>query len=53
MSKMAEIDLEIRDMLDEGLSPLRISSLLEIPMEMVYDIYLADKKWSERFNITK
>ena len=22
-------------------------------MEMVYDIYLADKKWSERFNITK
>lgn len=38
MSKMAEIDLEIRDMLDEGLSPLRISSLLEIPMEMVYDI---------------
>ena len=38
MSNMAEIDLEIRDMLDEGLSPLRISSLLEIPMEMVYDI---------------
>ena len=22
-------------------------------MEMVYDIYLADKKWSDRFNITK
>jgi predicted dehydrogenase len=22
-------------------------------MEMVYDIYLADKKWSEKFNITK
>jgi hypothetical protein len=38
MSKMAELDLEIRDMLDEGLSPARISTLLDIPMQMVYDI---------------
>jgi hypothetical protein len=42
MSKMAELDLEIRDMLDEGLTPARISSLLEIPMQMVYDIIEAE-----------
>ena len=37
MSKMADIDLEIRNMLAEGLTPARISTLLDIPMQMVYD----------------
>ena len=37
MSKMAELDLEIRNMLDEGLTAARISTLLDIPMQMVYD----------------
>jgi NAD-specific glutamate dehydrogenase len=35
---MADLDLEIRNMLDEGLTPARISTLLGIPMQMVYDI---------------
>jgi NAD-specific glutamate dehydrogenase len=35
---MADLDLEIRNMLDEGLTPARISTLLDIPMQMVYDI---------------
>ena len=38
MSRMADLDLEIRNMLDEGLTPARISTLLDIPMQMVYDI---------------
>lgn len=42
MSKMADLDLEIRDMLAEGLSPARISTLLNIPMQMVYDIVDAE-----------
>ena len=39
---MADLDLEIRDMLAEGLSPARISTLLNIPMQMVYDIVDAE-----------
>ena len=42
MSRMADLDLEIRDMLAEGLSPARISTLLNIPMQMVYDIVDAE-----------
>jgi len=37
MSRMADLDLEIRSMLDEGLLPARIASLLNIPLQMVYD----------------
>jgi len=39
---MDDLDLEIRNMLDEGLSPARISTLLKIPMQMVYDIIDAE-----------
>jgi len=39
---MDDLDLEIRNMLDEGLSPARISTLLKIPMQMVYDIVDAE-----------
>jgi len=38
MSRMAEIDLEIRSMLDEGLRPFTISSLLGVPLQMIYDV---------------
>jgi len=37
MSRMADLDLEIRALLDEGLRPTSIASLLNIPLEMVYD----------------
>lgn len=37
MSKMADLDLEIRALLDEGLRPTSVASLLNIPLEMVYD----------------
>lgn len=38
MSKMAELDLQIQDMLDEGLRPVTIAGLLQVPLEMVYDV---------------
>jgi hypothetical protein len=34
---MADLDLEIRALLDEGLRPTSVASLLNIPLEMVYD----------------
>lgn len=37
MSRMADLDLEIRALLDEGLRPTSIASLLNIPLEMVYE----------------
>lgn len=38
MSKMAELDLQIQDMLDEGLRPVTVACLLQVPLEMVYDV---------------
>jgi len=38
MSRMADLDLEIRNMLDEGLRPFTIASLLKVPLQMVYDV---------------
>jgi hypothetical protein len=35
---MADLDLEIRNMLEEGLRPFTIASLLDIPLQMVYDV---------------
>jgi hypothetical protein len=34
---MAELDMQIRELLDEGLRPFSIASILNIPLEMVYD----------------
>lgn len=38
MSRMADLDIEIREMLDEGLRPFTIASLLKVPLQMVYDV---------------
>ena len=37
MSKMAELELDILDMLDEGRSPQYISTVLEVPVTWVYE----------------
>jgi hypothetical protein len=34
---MAEVDLEICSMYDEGLRPITIASLLGVPLQLVYD----------------
>ena len=38
MSKMAELALEIEDLLKDGMSPKFIAVTLNAPLEMVYDI---------------
>jgi hypothetical protein len=38
MGHMAELDAQIREMLDEGLKPVSIAGLLRCPLEMVYDV---------------
>jgi hypothetical protein len=38
MSKMADLDMEIRNMLDEGISPPNVSKILGVPLTMVYDV---------------
>lgn len=38
MSRMADLDLQIQDMLDEGLRPVTVAGLLQVPLEMVYDV---------------
>ena len=38
MSKVAELDLSIRDMLDEGYNPVSIAVRLGIPLSFVYDV---------------
>ena len=35
---MAELDMEIRDMLAEDVHPTKISKALKIPLSMVYDV---------------
>jgi hypothetical protein len=34
---MSDLDIEINELLDEGLKPTSIAALLQIPLEMVYD----------------
>ena len=43
MSKMSELDLSIRDMLEEGYNPVSISVRLGIPVYFVYDILSYDE----------
>lgn len=38
MSKLSEIHMEIVDMLEQGDRPIKIATLLNIPLNMVYDV---------------
>lgn len=38
MSKMADLDMEIRNLLDEGISPPNIANILGVQLTMVYDV---------------
>ena len=38
MSKMSEIHREIVEMLEQGDRPIKIATLLNIPLNMVYDV---------------
>lgn len=47
MSKMADLDMEIRALLDEGLRPFSVASILNIPLEMVYECMEAIEEFDE------
>ena len=47
MSKMADLDMEIRALLEEGLRPTSIASILNIPLEMVYECVEATEQFDE------
>jgi len=47
MSRMSELDLSIRDMIEEGYSPVTISVRLGIPVHFVYDILENDQYGEE------
>ena len=49
MSKMAALVFEITELLEEGMRPTLISSILGIPLEMVYDV-VADIQGEEVFD---
>jgi hypothetical protein len=38
MSKMAELAMEIEDMLNDGRHPVMIAQVLEVPLSVVYDV---------------
>lgn len=42
MSRMADLQLEILELFDEGLKPISIAGVLGIPLEMVYDALEAE-----------
>lgn len=44
MSKMSEVYIDILDMLEKGDRPIKISTLLDIPVEMVYDVLEAQEQ---------
>ena len=50
MSKMADLDLSIRDMLEEGYNPVSISVRLGIPVHFVYDILDQETEELSPFN---
>jgi len=38
MSKMSELHMEILEMLEKGDRPIKIATLLDVPVEIVYDV---------------
>lgn len=38
MSRMSELHMEILEMLEQGDRPVKISTLLDVPIDIVYDV---------------
>lgn len=49
MSKMSEVYIDILDMLEKGDRPIKIAVLLDIPVEMVYDV-LESQEQTENYS---
>jgi len=50
MSKMANLYMEIEEMLDKGTHPATISAVLDVPVIFVYDIVETIEGHSEEFS---
>ena len=48
MSKMADLCMEIEEMLEKGDHPATISAVLEVPVSWVYEV--SDQKETEEFD---
>ena len=44
MSKMSELHQEVVEMLEQGDRPIKIATLLNIPVELVYDVLEAQEQ---------
>jgi hypothetical protein len=50
MSKMADLDMEIEEMLDKGTHPSTISAVLDVPVIFIYDVVESIEGHSEEFS---
>ena len=50
MSKMAEMYLDIEEMLEKGTHPATISAVLDVPVVFVYDVIESIEGHSEEFS---
>ena len=50
MSKMADLYLDIEEMLDKGTHPATISAVLDVPVIFVYDVIESLEGHSEEFS---
>lgn len=48
MSKMSELDIDIKNMLEEGFRPVTIATILEVPVIWVYSV--AERQQPEKGN---
>jgi hypothetical protein len=37
-NEVADLHTKIMDLIDEGLKPISVSAILDVPLEMVYDV---------------
>jgi hypothetical protein len=44
MSKMAELSIEINDLLEEGYLPVTVARILEVPIDWVYEASELDSR---------
>ena len=49
MSKMSELHMEILEMLEKGDRPIKIATLLDVPVEIIYDV-LEDEGQTENYS---
>ena len=50
MSKMADLYMEIEEMLDKGTHPSTISAVLDVPVIFIYDVVESIEGQSEEFS---